>query len=381
MLGKERFMNLLHGDFVDTMPVSPFIHKNFIYEVFDVDIEHAGEFDLVEKCIEVNEMFGFDIMHRSAHLDFEADENTEVSSDDDRWRVHIEEKARNGIVSEITTINTPRKELRQIKEIRRIGKYMAVSAVREYLIKDKDDFDQFVRYQPRLRRIDTQNIKRAIDLTGDKGIVIGHSYGIFNYLNNFRKLEDILMDPLLDEVFFREMVAYFSNRLSASQKQMIDAGTEIINFGMNIASASTVGGDYFRKFILDEEIKLMQLVKDRGAYTFIHNCGDAARLISIYNEMPVDMYESLTHPPFGDTILEEALSSFREDIVLCGNIDQIDFLVNATPDEVYKETKRVVLKAKDRGRFILGTSDFISNNTPFENIRAFVAAGREYGRY
>ena len=381
MTSKERFMNLLHGHSIDTMPVSPFIHKNFIYEVFDIDADQTEGFDVVQKCIELNEKFGFDIMHRSAHLNFEADENTEVSSEDGKWRVHTEEISQDDSISEITTIHTPKRILRQIKETRKMNKYMRVSAVREYFIKDKEDFEQFIEYQPPLRQIDTSNITRAFDLMGDKGIVIGHSYGIFNYLNNYRNLEDLLMDPLLDEGFYREMVAYFMERLSASQSQMMDAGTQIINFAMNIASAGTVSSQFFRDFIMEYEAELMQRVKKRGGYTFVHNCGDAKRLLPVYNEMPIDIYESLTHPPFGDTVLEEALAILRKDIVLCGNLDQIDFLVKATPEEVYNETKRVVLQAKDRGRFILGTSDFFTNYTPYENIQAFVAAGREFGRY
>ena len=37
--------------------------------------------------------------------------------------------------------------------------------------------------------------------------------------------------------------------------------------------------------------------------------------------------------------------------------------------------------AKERGNFILGTSDYLEINTPPENLRAFVEAGHKYGRY
>ena len=49
--------------------------------------------------------------------------------------------------------------------------------------------------------------------------------------------------------------------------------------------------------------------------------------------------------------------------------------------EVYKRTCELIDTVKDRGRFIIGTSDFITNGTPYENLRAFVSAAREHGRF
>lgn len=64
-----------------------------------------------------------------------------------------------------------------------------------------------------------------------------------------------------------------------------------------------------------------------------------------------------------------------------GNIDQIDFLVHATPEEVKREVKRVLDIAKPFGNFILAASDYFSEGTPYDNIKAFAEAGLEYGAY
>jgi len=38
-------------------------------------------------------------------------------------------------------------------------------------------------------------------------------------------------------------------------------------------------------------------------------------------------------------------------------------------------------KVKPRGNWILSTTDFFFDETPYENIRAFAEAGLEYGKY
>ena len=95
----------------------------------------------------------------------------------------------------------------------------------------------------------------------------------------------------------------------------------------------------------------------------------------------MDIYESLTPKPFGDTNLEDALVKIDKSITLCGNIDQIAFLKEAEPGEIRHEVKRVLDLAKKRGKFILGTTDYFSEGTPCKNIKAFSEAGREFGNY
>jgi uroporphyrinogen-III decarboxylase len=122
-------------------------------------------------------------------------------------------------------------------------------------------------------------------------------------------------------------------------------------------------------------------VKELGAYYLYHNCGDAASLLDQYSKIHMDIYESLTQPPYGDTVLEEALAKIDRSITLCGNIDQIEFLKKATPAEVSDKVKRVLELAKKRGNFILGTTDYFSEGTPHENIKAMAEAALEYGVY
>ena len=71
----------------------------------------------------------------------------------------------------------------------------------------------------------------------------------------------------------------------------------------------------------------------------------------------------------------------NKDMVLIGNIDQVDFMVKASPEEVRSRVKEVLDKVKPRGNFILSSTDWFFDNTPDENLRAFAEAGKEFGVY
>jgi uroporphyrinogen-III decarboxylase len=101
----------------------------------------------------------------------------------------------------------------------------------------------------------------------------------------------------------------------------------------------------------------------------------------IYNEMDIDCWGYLTPPPYGDVVLEDALRIIRPDMVLRGNIDQVEFLVRASPAEIKAHVGRVLSTVKPRGNWILSTTDFFFDGCPQDNIMAFAEAGRQYGAY
>lgn len=118
-----------------------------------------------------------------------------------------------------------------------------------------------------------------------------------------------------------------------------------------------------------------------GAYDIYHNCGDADKIMHLYNDLGTNAWGYLTPPPYADVDLDKALEVMNKDMVLIGNIDQVDFLVKATPKEVQRRVKQTLEKVKIRGNFILSTTDWPFDNTPFNNLKAFSRAGIQYGNY
>jgi hypothetical protein len=381
MTGRQRLLNALSGKDTDRICVSPWIYNNFIFEHFGHepksmdDFYFGNGFDIDKNTIRVYEHYGFDLINRLGSV---WDIYREKSAKN--WEVKVEFLDKGRIQSEITTIRTPKKTLRQVKDIKQISKYTFVEAIIEYFIKDKDDFENFANYQP-LFNIDCSRIFRARELTGDNGVVFACMHGAFNTLNMYRRLDDMMMDPLLDEGFYRSMLHHFTSRSKAMIKESLKHGADVFNMAINMATATAVGVDYFNRFILEYETELMDEIHIGGALVCSHNCGDGMGLIDTYNKMPIDAYETMTPPPFGDMDFDMALEKFDRRICLMGNIDQVEFMMKAEPGQVYQRVKEIIIKAKQRGNFILTTSDWLFDGTPKDNVRAFVEAGLEYGSY
>ena len=109
--------------------------------------------------------------------------------------------------------------------------------------------------------------------------------------------------------------------------------------------------------------------------------GRSAEAAGMYRAALVTYRRLLAQPPEGDVHLREAKDALGPHMALCGGIDQKEFLVKATPAEVEKKVKKVVEVMKPGGGYLLSTVDYLSEETPLENVKAFVDAGLKYGRF
>ncbi|MCK9618566.1 MAG: hypothetical protein M0R21_12120 [Lentimicrobiaceae bacterium] len=389
MNGRERLFKALRHEPTDRVPVAPFTYFNAIYEMFGYTPKIATffnppDFDPIEKFVEYCDYFGFDVLHVLGSVwDMWGGNTTfdqSLLNKDENWNVTVADQY-NGEdeLLRTVTIRTPGGVLRHVEKHDRTSKYLIVSGTQEYLIKTPDDFELLRRYAPAADRMDTSLIRRARQATGDKGLVDTCTYGSFNILGLFRKLEDILIDPIQDPVFYQEMVDYFLPRLIARAKKMLEAGADIIEIGGHWSGQ--VGPDIFQKYILENENRLVRAIHEMGGLVIYHNCGDAARIMHYYNDLEIDCWGYLTPPPYGDVVLEEALAALRPTLTLRGNIDQLNFLKTATPQQVRERVRRVLETVMPRGNWILSTTDFCFDDTPYDNLHAMADACREFGSY
>ncbi|HBN82736.1 MAG TPA: hypothetical protein DDZ89_02730, partial [Clostridiales bacterium] len=362
---RTRLLNTLSGKAVDRIPVSPFIWSNFVNEYFK---RQLADQELDEACFKVYKDLGFDTMLRTCNI---AEATDECFLDSRNWQVEllkkqISEKERH----EITIIKTPERTLTQVKSFQRITPYEEVNANIECFIKSKEDFHQFIKYQPQVPTYDCSRITRSKQMLGNEGITAPWTQGIFNYLGDLRKPENLVLDMIMDPLFYHQMMTYFTDRWVNISAQFAKAGADVLCVSGNIATATFLGKEYFEEFVLEYEKRHIVAIKEAGAYILYHNCGDANALYPTYNRLGPDIFESFVEPPYGDTDLDYALQTLDKNIVMIGNIDQIDFLMHATPNEVQSRCKCLMDYMKERGRFVLGTTDYLSEGTPIENLVA-----------
>jgi uroporphyrinogen decarboxylase len=363
MTGRERLLKSFRQEPVDRIPVSPFIYNNFIKAFYkDTDA------DIILGTVEVYRHFDFDIMHRNINVRYD-----ESCLDSPEWVVKKSEYKKGNSTIVTTMIKTPERVLTQVVRYEDLDKYNRVKAVVEFFIKDEEDFQQFVKYQPSMPQMEFQDLNRAKKAIGDDGITAPWVSGVFNYLSDLRKLDDLIIDALINPTFYNQMMEYFLKRIINHIGQIVKAGVDVLSYAGNIASGTFVGPVFFRKHIFEYEKLLIDSIQDKGVYVLYHNCGDGNSMIEVYNELGMRGYESITEPPYGDNDLKDAVTRFSKNITLIGNIDQITFLRSAKPDEVKLKAWEKLEIVGDRKGFILGTSDFIIEDTPHENLFALAS--------
>ena len=380
MNGRQRLNNTFRGERADRIPISPFIYYNNIYEMFrhkpNIDSYLCpADFDLADKFVAYHDFFGFDVLLSLGLL-----WDSYVPPSTVNWDVSITREGDQDNQRRNTVVRTPAGELRQIMNFHRSSTYLIVLAVEKYMIETPHDFDIFSKYVPPARFIDCELMRRARKSVGDKGMVNVATHGAFNTLNQFRKLEDMLIDPFANEGFYRAMMEFLLGWNMEHLREVIGAGADSIEISANLAT-SAVGPQYFQRYVAEYENRLAQQIHAAGAYVVYHNCGDAQKIMHLYNDLEIDVWGYLTGPPFGDVILDDALRILRPNMALRGNIDQVEFLRKAAPGEVKQRVRELVERVKPRGNWILSTTDFPFDEQPYENLHAFAEAGREYGRY
>ena len=197
----------------------------------------------------------------------------------------------------------------------------------------------------------------------------------------FRKLESMMMDPMIDEGFYRAMMGFFASWNIEMLKKVVAAGADSIELGGNLVT-SGAGPDFFKNFVTGVREHAGAPDPPRTAHSWSTTTA-ATRRRSCTCTMTWTSTAGATSPaqPFGDVVLDDALRIIRPDMALRGNIDQVEFLREATPAEIRERVRMLLEKVKPRGNWILSTSDFFFDGNSYDNIHALAKAGRDFGRY
>jgi uroporphyrinogen decarboxylase len=368
---RDLLMRVFRQEDTNRIPVSPFIHVNHVKECLG-----GHEVDWVARTPEVYARYGFDLIHRNCSLVYDA-----YGPEGPQWEVRTSRRHEGRDLTTSYSVRTPKGRLACREELRWVCEYDAESAVVEYPVKSRKDFELFRAFQPTPAHIDVTDIRRAKAAVGDQGLVAPWIQGAFNLLAVcYRKVDDLLMDALLDPDFYHAMMRYFLDRYKGFVQQHIDAGVDVLSTGGNVANGKMVGPDFYRSFIWPYEKELIDFIQAQGVAVLYHNCGYARSLLRLYPGLGLRAYESLTPAPYGDTVLEEAVRAFGQGTTLLGGIDQLDLLRTGTSQDIEAAVRNVLDTVRGRCHFILGTTDYFNENTPEDKIRVLAEAGRKYGR-
>ena len=370
MTDRERLLRVFGHELADRIPVSPFIHVNYVKEFYG-----THDVDWVSKTPEVYRHFGFDIIHRNCSIAYDA-----YGPESPEWRVETSRTTERRDESTDTRISTPGGALEVREVLRWVYEYDAEASAIRYPIQDASDLDLLLEFQPPAAPIDVSDVARARAAVGEDGIIAPWIQGAFNLVAYYyRRIDDLLVDAILNPEFYERLMRHCLGRYELFVEQLIEAGVDVLSYGGNIANGKMVGADFFREHILPYEREFIAFIQERGVPVLYHNCGYASNLLPVYPDLGAAAYETLAPGPYGDTMLENAIGILGPTTTLAGGIDQLDLLRKGAEEEIRAAVRGAMETAGDRCPFILGTTDYFNEETPAAKIHTLAQAGREYG--
>ncbi len=377
---RERLLTLLKGELPDRVPVAPFIQQEFMSGYFgrnDTD-------RLTDACIAAGEL-GFDLItkqNKAATPYF-------LRKSYPNWEVDEKKVVDNGMHYKITTIKTPAKTLRQVEgapydESIQEGIHYVTS---DFMIESIEDFEVFSKYMPPRDAAHHREIiedgKFAREHIGELGINAPWTVGgVFNLACEFVNIQNIIMDAMIDRDYYDAYMSLFADIVAFDSECFAASEYDVAGMQGNMANGGLLMESHFRDSVLPYEQRAFAPLHEAGKPVLYHNCGIASKLLPAYKELGLTIYETLAAPPEGDTDLVQAKELFADTpTILCGTFDQVNFLKQGSPEEIYSRAAQVVESAKTGGKYIFAASDYIERGTPLKNVKAMLAGALSTAGY
>ncbi|MEF9990225.1 MAG: uroporphyrinogen decarboxylase family protein [Christensenellaceae bacterium] len=194
---------------------------------------------------------------------------------------------------------------------------------------------------------------------GGELAIIGWVEGCFAEAADLRGVNHFLLDLCDDGSFTKDLLDLCLEQAIVYARAQIEAGADII--GVGDAIASVAGPHMYRDLALGYEIKILKAIKDMGAKTKLHICGNITPFLADIPSEYVDILDVDWMVP-----LDEAIRLHGDKICISGNYDPVSVLLQGSTADIDKAVRDCAA---------IGTQKYVSSAgcetpkfTPQENL-------------
>jgi len=282
-------------------------------------------------------------------------------------------------------VETPRGPIRNVTRRSKQNLYEVMEV--EYFIKSEEDYERFMsipyvpprpEVKPRMAEKDREvgehglpmvempcALSVAHQLLGSEGLAM---WSVF-HRDRVMKILTTMRDRTLD---------YMEYVLSEGAGPLFGYG------GPELAVPPLLSPQDFHDFVTEIDRPVHELVHSRGCYTVIHCHGKLSKVLEDFVEIGVDVLEPVEAPPGGDVALDDVKRRIGDKVVLMGNMPY-EAIISWTPGRIAERVKADCEAAMAGGGYVMmpAASPFepVLTDEGFEGFKAYIQAGRKYGRY
>ena len=263
-------------------------------------------------------------------------------------------------------------------EWNRSGADKDIGVVDHYLIEDLEE--NTYRFPPVLEKEFRAEIQSMLDKREDRFTVAGIGFSMFERAWSLHGMENVLMDMLL----YSEELDKLLDEICEYNERLIDIGLEYdidaFYFGDDWGQqhGMIMGPDHWRRFIKPRMARMYRKVKDAGKYVIQHFCGDIHEIFPDLIDIGLDCYQSF-QPEIYD--VETIKRTVGNHLTFWGGISTQRLLPYASPDEVRRETIRLMKLLGQNGGYIAAPTHAVPGDVPPENILAMLDVFTHQDRY
>ncbi len=178
--------------------------------------------------------------------------------------------------------------------------------------------------------------------------------GVNEFLIGLADIEDD------DETFIPDLMDFILEQEILYAKAQINAGADIIGVGDAISS---VAGPYaYRELAGTYQRKLMSAIKEMGAKTKLHICGNITPFI---DQIPYEVCDIIDIDHMVNINKAKEIVNGRS--VISGNYDPVGILLQSTPAQV-SEAVINCMHSQDKTRYFSAAGCEVPKETPVENL-------------
>lgn len=378
MTSHERLMTAFRNETPDRVPVVARMWK-FLRQYYP-------DTPVPQRIFRAAEEFDLDIVDygKGFPLPISTPEATDWRND---VHVQIREEMRGEMKYFHRTIDTPAGQLTDVKMRAPAGPVYGSSPgpeIVEPLIKDvRKDIDKIRYMMPDVNLYDVGAFKDQMAEVGDRGIVWANIYGPLDCrVEDTMKQIDFLTLYYDDPAAFKELMDIGRQACLNEMEICLEAGAEVVHVWWFYASISAgwsprIYEEHFAPMMREQ----VELTHKYGAVYVHYDDGMVKDTLPLIVQSGADVLMTLVPAPMGNIDPIAVKAEYGERIALMGGFDGVNEVQRGTPPSIEAVVRERLPHLMKNGGYIFDASNCLPYETPPENVRAFCAAGREFGAY
>lgn len=214
-----------------------------------------------------------------------------------------------------------------------------------------------------------KHISSFVEAHRDAFKLLRETYTLFERAWSLRGMEAFLSDMLVNESFVKDLLDAITVFHLEVIERALDFGLDGVLFGDDWGwqGGLIMGPRLWRKYIKPRFAEVIALVRKKGKKAFLHCCGKVQEIFPDLVEIGLHVFN-----PFQPEVMDifALKQEYYGKLAFWGGVSIQKLLPFGTPEEVQKETRRILRELGRGGGYIVAPSHALPRDIPCENIVA-----------